>query len=108
MWWDALLLLEGVDRIAGAARAGLDRTLLGGMAGPLTATSGRADGRPLTFDRGAVVVDIDLPDEPDREAMWRRALGDGAPAELVTWSAARYAMTPGRILTAAGPGADRA
>ncbi len=101
MWWDAVLLLEDADELAPTLReAGIDRILLAGMTGPLVATAGRAEGRPLHFDRGVVLVHLDLPEESDRAAMWARGLGRDAPAELLTWSAARYSLSPGRILRA--------
>ncbi len=101
MWWGALLLFDGADRVAAAARElGIDRTLLGDVAGPIAATSARLTGATLPFDRGAVQIHVELPDEDDRAILWRLGLGAGTAAEVITWSAARYSLTPGRILAA--------
>ena len=54
----------------------------------------------MRFHRGAVILAIDPPADGIREILWRRALGADAAADLLDWSAARYALSPGRILEA--------
>ncbi len=100
--WSALLLIDGVDQFAiegGGFR--IDEALFGQYTGPVAATAGRITGKPPQMGRGSVVLEVGVPGEATREALWRRALPPEAPDELPRWAAERYFITPGVIGAAA-------
>jgi AAA+ superfamily predicted ATPase len=75
---------------------------------PLAATSGRIEGRPPSFDRGSVLVQLAAPSEAAREVLWRRFLPPEAPPAVARWAAERYRLTPGIIRSAATAATRRA
>ena len=93
----AVPLFEGIEALAGA-EATLDRELAG-FVGPLCATSGRGEARPIALARGLVVVDVPMPTESARVELWRRAIA--TPGVDLERAAARYPITGGLILRAA-------
>ena len=90
----AVLLFEGVDQ-APPGVGPLDDALCPAYPGPIVATTGRITGRPPAMARGVVIVELGVPAESEREALWQRALA-GPPA-LARWAGERYAVTPGVI-----------
>ncbi len=103
--WNAMIVLEGVEHRDDGLE--LDAELFPWFPGPIAATAGRITGPRPRFGRGAVVLELGVPDEPAREALWRRALGS-APSLLARWAAERYAVTPGLIAQAATAAQARA
>ncbi|MBL8626043.1 MAG: ATP-binding protein [Myxococcales bacterium] len=103
--WNALIVLDGVEPRDDGLE--LDAELFPWFPGPIAATAGRLTGPRPRFARGAVVLELGVPDEPAREALWRRALGS-APSLLARWAAERYAVTPGLITQAASAAQARA
>jgi len=112
--FDAILLLDGIDELLGdpeMSRAdrlrAVDHAVLASFAGVLAATAAPPGKRPLRLQRGAVVVEVPMPDEHDAIELWRRGLrqdGDG----LARTAAARYQLSPGLIEQAALSAAERA
>ncbi len=98
----ALLVFDGLDQLTlDNAQARLDELLLDGFPWPLAAVVDRITGRPPQLARGAVMIEVPAPGEAARDALWQRALGTRAGAEVASWAAARYAITPGLIAKAA-------
>jgi len=112
--WRAVLLLDGVDQLAADPdsgrpdRAGLiEAAVLADYRGPVAATSPRTDARPVRFDRGLVFLDLTVPPESARAALWLRALGAGA-GDTAERAASRYPITGGVIERAAASARARA
>ena len=104
----AMPLVERIDLLAPDPEKGLpDRmgaldAALAGFPGPVAGTCAPRDARPVSTARGLVMVDVQVPGEAERAALWRRALGEAAApgfdADLV---AARYPITGGVLLRSA-------
>ncbi|MEZ4404459.1 MAG: ATP-binding protein [Kofleriaceae bacterium] len=102
IWWNAMLVLDGVDQLSVESTAfRADEILFGGYSGPLAATCGKITGKPPQMGRGTVVVEVPVPGEVAREQLWGRALPAECDAELARWAAERYFVTPGVIEAAA-------
>ncbi|MBK7078652.1 MAG: ATP-binding protein [Myxococcales bacterium] len=102
----AVLVLEGVDQ-APPGVGPLDDALCPAYPGPIVATAGRITGRPPAMARGVVIIELGVPAETEREALWLRALRP-APAALARWAGERYAVTPGVIAQAGASAVARA
>jgi len=97
----ALVILDGLDQLAiDNAQARVDEVLFEGFPWPIAGVVDRITGRPPQLARGAVVVEVGPPGEAAREQLWQRALGVPAGAEVATWAAQRYTITPGLIARA--------
>jgi len=103
--WNALIVLDGVEHRDDGVE--LDAELFPWFPGPIAATAGRLAGPRPRFARGVVTLELGVPDEPAREALWRRALAP-SPSLLARWAAERYAITPGVIAQAATAAQARA
>jgi hypothetical protein len=86
---------------ASQAKGPLDEALFDGDAPAVAATAGRIAGQAPQLGRGVVRVDLDVPDEPARERLWRAYLPRAAAPDLARWAAERYRVTPGVIRAAA-------
>ena len=95
----AVVVLDGLDRFAGEVP--LDEALFDGDAPTVLATAGRIAGQAPQLGRGVVRVDLDVPDEPARELLWRTYLPRATAPDLARWAAERYRVTPGVIRAAA-------
>ncbi len=99
--WRSLILLDGADGfVLDNPSFRLDDALFGSYSGPIAAVTERITSRPPQMARGSVIIELAVPPEPEREALWRHALPT-ASAELTGWAAARYTVMPGVIVTAA-------
>lgn len=78
----------------------IDKELIDHIDGIVAATS-VADGQPWRLARGAVVIELEAPDEQARRELWRRAAGDVLPEDSIAAVAARYPVTGGVIVDAA-------
>src|SRR5690606_4172637 len=75
---------------------------LAGFSGPVAGTCAPRDSRPVSSGRPVVLVDLAVPGEAARAALWRRALGDrAAPGLDLDMVAARYPLTGGMLLRSA-------
>ncbi|MBK9035283.1 MAG: ATP-binding protein [Myxococcales bacterium] len=99
--WRAVIVLDELDQYVADGTVRIDEALLGGAAAPVAATCGRITGRPPQLGRGTVVLEVGVPGERAREALWQRALPAGTDAALARWAAERYFVTPGVIGAAA-------
>ena len=106
--WRAAILLDSPDALA-LDHPGfrLDEALFGTFAGPIAAVVDRITGRPPQMARGTVILELEVPPEPAREAMWRRALPGGG-GEVASWAAARYTVGPGVVIATAEAARARA
>jgi len=69
--------------------------------GPVVATSGRSDTRPVALTRGIVVKDVPTPSEANRLVLWQRALADVHCDLNISSVAARYPIPGGIIFQSA-------
>ena len=106
--FDALPLFDGVDALAPHAESGRpDRmrpfeVTLAALSAPVAATCGPRDGRPVALGRGLLMVDVPVPTEAARAALWRRALDGSGAADLdFDAVASRYPVTGGVLLRSA-------
>jgi SpoVK/Ycf46/Vps4 family AAA+-type ATPase len=106
--FDALPLFESVDALAPHAESGRPDRMrpfeqaLTALAAPVAATCGPRDGRPIALGRGLLMVDVPVPTEAARAALWRRALDGSAAPELdFDLVASRYPVTGGVLLKSA-------
>ncbi|HWM86236.1 MAG TPA: hypothetical protein VNO33_10375, partial [Kofleriaceae bacterium] len=110
--FDALPLFEGIDALAPHAESGrADRMrpfeqALAALSAPVAATCAPRDGRPIALGRGLLLVDVPVPTEAARAALWRRALDVSAAAGLdFDLVASRYPITGGILLKSAAAAA---
>ncbi len=102
----ALPVFEEIDALgdSDAGRPDRGRALdgaLSGFLGPVAATCGATDSRPVALSRGIAMVDLEVPPEGARAALWQRALGATGAQLDMDGVAARYPVTGGLILRAA-------
>jgi hypothetical protein len=101
----AVTIFVDCDALSALPERGLpDRTKLldrmfRGHPGPIIATASPHLGAPLFESRGALMIELGVPEESERVELWRRELG--ANAELAAAAAARYRVTGGTIKRAA-------
>ncbi|HTE55300.1 MAG TPA: AAA family ATPase [Kofleriaceae bacterium] len=106
--FDALPLFESVDSLAPHAESNrpdrmrpFEQTLTA-LSSPVAATCAPRDGRPIALGRGLLMVDVPVPTEAARAALWRRALDGSAAPELdFDAVASRYPITGGVLLRSA-------
>ncbi len=104
----AVLVLDQIDQLASDPEQGrpdrsgpLDRALLDDFRGPIAAIASRTDSRPIAIARGFVPLELSVPPEAVRAALWRRALGETSTQDVCDRAAARYPITGGLIGRAA-------
>jgi hypothetical protein len=101
----AVLVFTGADELAEGpeARARAVDAALRGYPGPVAITARRPPGAALAPSRGALVLEVPLPPEREREQLWARhlAAGAGADGSVAAEAAARYRLTGGQIERAA-------
>ena len=104
----AVPLFENMDLLAPHAESNRpDRVrpfegALLGFPGAVAATCAPRDSRPVNLGRGVLMVDVPVPLEGVRAALWRRALdGTSAPGLDFDMVAARYPITGGILLRSA-------
>jgi SpoVK/Ycf46/Vps4 family AAA+-type ATPase len=110
--FDALPLFEGVDSLAPHPESNRPDRMrpfeqtLAALSAPVAATCAPRDGRPISLGRGLLLVDVPIPTEAARAALWRRAL-DGAAAPELDFDAvaSRYPVTGGVLLRSAAAAA---
>jgi len=102
----AMPVLENIDVLPGDTETGrsdrskvLDKALQEFL-GPIAGTCALHDSRPVNLSRGAIVVDVEVPSEADRNVLWHRVLGKQEALD-VDRVAARYPITGGIILKSA-------
>jgi len=111
---DAVLLIEGMDVLAGEeqtrARECLLRALAAGQGVGLM--DGAQPWRPAANTiTGVVALELDPPDAVERHALWEASLaatGASAPADLLDRTARRFRLTPTQIAEASMAAAKRA
>jgi hypothetical protein len=104
----AMPLFENIDLLAPHTESNRpDRVrpfegALGGFPGAVAATCPPRDSRPIQLGRGILMVDVPVPLEAVRGALWRRAL-DGTAARGLDFDmvAARYPITGGVLMRSA-------
>jgi ATP-dependent 26S proteasome regulatory subunit len=101
----AVLVLDGIDELVGNLDSGrpdrtlaIERALIDHHAGPIAAIAPRSDARPARLSRGFVTIELHVPPESVRAALWNRLLGK---PDLADRAAARYPVTGGVIARAA-------
>jgi hypothetical protein len=110
--FDAVPLFEGVDALGPHPESNRPDRMrpfevsLAALSSPVAATCGPRDGRPIALGRGLLIVDVPVPTEAARAALWRRALDGAAAAELdFDLVASRYPITGGVLLRSAAAAA---
>jgi ATP-dependent 26S proteasome regulatory subunit len=110
--FDALPMFEGIDHLAPDKetgrpdRMGAFEASLAGFPGAVAATCPPRDSRPVSLLRGLLLVNVPVPSEAARAALWQRALaGHAAPDLDFGMVAARYPITGGVLLRSAGSAA---
>ena len=104
--YGAVLVLEGIDAVSPAVEQRADHAAyieraLAMFRGPVAATCGDSDGKPVDSKRGVVRVDVPTPPEGDRIVLWKRALAAAGTDIDLTLLASRYPVTGGIIKRAA-------
>jgi len=102
----AMPILHCADELRGdAVRPDIarivDDQLVWPYPGVVAATLPKSDAKPGAFERGLVLVELDVPEEIDRRTLWQTELCDRAVDGVPEWAAARYTVTGGVIQRAA-------
>ncbi|MBX3162517.1 MAG: AAA family ATPase [Deltaproteobacteria bacterium] len=103
----AVPVFDEIDALGSEERMRVLERAIAEYPGPVAATTRRTGAAPISLARGVAIVEVPVPGETERAALWKRVLGDAASDETCAKAGARYAITAGTIARSAAAIAGR-